>query len=105
MASPLKLVTRHVTFDGSVTPIYTIFGMPEKTWIGTLAIRAAIGNLGVVYWMDEDGAAGGYLQDEEAVTLDFGAGMSLMKNIFIQGTAGESAYLSAGISIDYFDNG
>jgi hypothetical protein len=104
MPISLKPVTRCVTLDGTTTSIASIFGMDDKTWIGTLSVRAGINNSGIVTWNDEHGQAGGYLQAEEAVTLDFGPGMALMRNIFLQGTANDTVYLTAGISRYYFDN-
>ena len=100
----VKPVTRTVTLpESGHVSLSEVLGMDEDTWAGCIALRAAKLNATDITWRDEHGEDGGYLQAEEAITIDFGEGQGLIRNFTIAGAAGERVYVTVLINRHYFD--
>jgi hypothetical protein len=101
--SAVKPVTREVLIPGGgVVSLVTILGRDPKTWMGSVAFRAARGNADDVFWADEDAGKGGFIGPGEAVSFDFGEGQALIQNFNLSGQAGDTVYVTAGLNRHYF---
>lgn len=85
-----------------VSTLATITGWDEKTWMGSIAMRADRGNSDDIYWADDDLSKGGYIGPGEAVTMNFD-GQALIRNLRLMGTSGDVIYITIGLNSENFD--
>ena len=99
----VKPVTKRVVIPaaGTIT-LATVLGRDPKTWMGSLAIRAARANANDVFWRDEGGESGGYIGPGEAVSMDFGSGQALIQNFTLVGAASDVVFITVGLNRHYF---
>lgn len=100
----VKVITKTHTFGATgQSYLYTILGRDQNTWIESLAIRSARNNTDDIFWKDEDGDSGGYIGPEEAVTMDFGAGQTLLRRLSLTSTPGHIVYITVGMNTNNAD--
>ena len=99
----VKPVTKRVVIPAAgVISLATVLARDPKTWMGSVAIRAARTNANDVFWKDEGGESGGYIGPGEAVSMDFGPGQSLIQNFNLAGAANDVVFVTVGLNRHYF---
>lgn len=68
-------------------------------WVTYISIRAGRNNAGDIHWTDKDGQTGGYLGPGEAATMGDEYGSTQMLGFSYHGTAGDTLYLTIGVSL------
>jgi hypothetical protein len=87
---------------GGTALLSTITGWAERTWMGSIAMRADRGNADDIYWSDNLLSRGGFIGPGEAVTMNF-EGQALIRNLRLIGTSGDVVYITIGLNSENFD--
>jgi len=100
MSIATKPITRAWTIPAAgKNTLVEIIDDASVIWMGYVSIRAARDNSADISWQDADGQTGGYLGAGEAALIGDEYGLSQMKNFTLQGTAGDTLYLTIGVSL------
>ncbi len=66
-----RFKTATLTSTGTGVNLNTIINSPNDRFASTILIRAGSDNTAPITWQDSDGATGGHLNPDDAVTIDF----------------------------------
>ncbi len=66
-----RFKTATLTSSGVAKTLHEIINSPNDRFSSVLLIRAGGSNTAPVTWRDSDGATGGHLNPDDAVTIDF----------------------------------
>jgi len=91
------------TFTTTTAALADVMGVRQKTWIMSMAVRAARTNADDISWTVRGGGKGGYIGPSEACVFDFGSGGALVGTLEFHGAVNDKMYLTIGVNSDYYD--